>query len=61
MSSEGPMNFKVLIRLNNMLSKAEEEKDLRRFLGIRNIVIHKIEYIDRVISVVLNTYKWYVY
>ena len=44
MNSKDLMKFELLISSNNMLLKMEKEKDLWRFLGINNTVIHKIEY-----------------
>ena len=38
------MSSNVLIRFNNMLLKAEKEKEFWKLLGTCNIVIHKIEY-----------------
>ena len=61
MSSEDPTNHKVLISLNNMLSKTEKEKVLRRFFDTSNTVIHKMKYPTQVVSVELDTNKRYVY
>ena len=47
MSSENLLSSEVLICFKNDLPKADKEKenDLRTFLGTRNTVIHKIEYV----------------
>ena len=44
MSSNDLMHSEIVISSNNTLSKAEKEKELWRFLGTSNTVIHKTKY-----------------
>ena len=39
-----PMISEVLISSNNMLSKAEKEKELQIYISTSNTIIHKKEY-----------------